>query len=349
METDAKEVSDSSSEDTVVNSEVDSTPTEQAESSMVDAAMEATGWDDKEPEDPEEVEEEGQEETEDTSTVEGDPDEEPEEGAPDEETEEEGTEEPEAEEESEEDEKENTRFDQHPRFKQLIKEKNEFKARNEELESKAQQADGIVRFLDTNQLSNEEFSQGLDIMAAMKQDPEKALSALEPYVDKLRALTGSAVISEDLHQKIDEGLMDEPTGREMERLRAREKMAAQEKEAQALRMQQMQQQDLVNQVRSEASNWHANKAATDPDYESKRPLIDNIIKMNQTVVTSPNDAVTAYEQAYELVNQTMQVARPVGSPSKPTPSTAKPKRKARVERQENESVADVVRRRMEQS
>ena len=69
-------------------------------------------------------------------------------------------------------------FHKHPRFKEVIDQRNSFRDR-------AEQYDKITDFLDTNNLSAEEAAQGFQIMAMMKSDPKAALDALNPFVQQL--------------------------------------------------------------------------------------------------------------------------------------------------------------------
>ena len=69
-------------------------------------------------------------------------------------------------------------FNKHPRFQELVKEKNEYKV-------DAERYQNITSFLDENRVSADEAAAGLQIMALMKKDPVEALNALKPYVETL--------------------------------------------------------------------------------------------------------------------------------------------------------------------
>ena len=98
------------------------------------------------------------------------------------------------------------------RFQEVIAEKNEFK-------EGAEQFTKITNYLRENNINAEEASTGLQIMALMKNDPARALEALTPFVNTLRQMTGY-VLPDDIRTKVDDGYMDEDTGRELSRARA---------------------------------------------------------------------------------------------------------------------------------
>lgn len=323
MVTDAKESSDSSSEhETAANSDVESATTGDSREDLVDTIFESLGGEDDKPD--EQPEEEAQEDSVDPSAAEKEEtteDAEEEEGESEEESESEGGEEPEGEDDAEEEEDAETsdRFDKHPRFQKLIQEKNEAKSRIEELEPLAKEAQGIRSYLDDNGLSVDEFNQGMEIMSALRNDPERALKALAPIIDQLNQVTGSQVVSEDLNQKIDEGLIDEETARETEKLRAREKLNEAEKQRQMAKWQEAQQKQTVERIRQTYVDWDASQQ-NDPDWGMKKPLVDEWIQTSTVPVNSPEDALRVFNDILDRVNRTLAVA----SPQKAKPTRKQP-------------------------
>ena len=69
-------------------------------------------------------------------------------------------------------------FHKHPRFKEVIDQRNKYR-------EGAEQYEQITGFLAQNNLSAEEAAQGFQIMALMKNDPAAALDALSPFVQQL--------------------------------------------------------------------------------------------------------------------------------------------------------------------
>lgn len=69
-------------------------------------------------------------------------------------------------------------FNQHPRFKQLVRQRNEFRV-------DAERYNNVQTYIDQQGLSAEEAADGLLIMGLMKTDPAKAWEMLKPRVQTL--------------------------------------------------------------------------------------------------------------------------------------------------------------------
>ena len=98
------------------------------------------------------------------------------------------------------------------RFQKVISQKNEYKEGHNQYQK-------ITSYLASNNINAEEASTGLQIMALMKNDPQRALEALTPYMETLRQLTGD-VMPDDIRERVDDGYMDEDAGKELARARA---------------------------------------------------------------------------------------------------------------------------------
>ena len=186
-------------------------------------------------------------------------------------------------------------FHEHPRWQEMISERDSFKKSADELTN-------LKGYISQAGLSTDEVNTGFEIMRLMKQDPHKALQTLIPYVDKLEQITG-ARFSEDIQQKVDDGYMDEDSAREMSELRSRNAMsqrAAQNATAQA---QQLQNQTQINQhadnVSNAVSQWEGNWKSSDPDYKLKQPKVMEKIELNLL----RNGAPRTIEEAVELAEQ----------------------------------------------
>lgn len=188
-------------------------------------------------------------------------------------------------------------FNEHPRFKKLIAERNGYK-------DDATQYGKITGFLDQNNVTAEEAAQGLQIMALMKQDPAKALEALQPYVKNLSEATG-ATMPDDIQTRVDDGYMDEDAGKELARSRGDVARERQMREQMAQQQQQQVNASNVSQVVSAVSDWEARTRQSDPDYELKQDEMDDRVKVLVAEGGRPQSAQAALAmatQAYDEVN-----------------------------------------------
>ena len=178
------------------------------------------------------------------------------------------------------DEDEKLPFGKHPRFKQLVEERNALKTQLAELTDakvKAESFDRIQSFVADAGLTAQEVDQGMAIMSMMKNDPVAALQALAPYVDALRKLSGDQ-LPDDLQQRVAEGYIDEETAKELSRLRSQTALKDQKLQQTQQREQQQTVQQQANQMGDAVSAWEKNWQKNDPDYEFKRDFVRSRVR-----------------------------------------------------------------------
>jgi len=189
-------------------------------------------------------------------------------------------------------------FNQHPRFKKLIDERNTYR-------TDAEQYGKIQSFLSENSVSANEAAQGLQIMALMKQDPKGALEALKPYVEQLSQATGM-ILPEDIQTRVDDGYLDEDAGRELSQTRAEAQRERGMREQMAQNQQDAQAAQTINSMASTVTDWERRTRQSDPDYELKQDEIDDRVKVLVAEKGRPqtaSDALSMASQAYSEVNQ----------------------------------------------
>tara|TARA_B100000524_G_scaffold341860_1_gene236350 strand:- start:2635 stop:3606 length:972 start_codon:yes stop_codon:yes gene_type:complete len=189
-------------------------------------------------------------------------------------------------------------FNKHPRFQELVKEKNEYKV-------DAERYQNITSFLDENKVSADEAAAGLQIMALMKKDPVEALNALKPYVETLSQAAGY-VLPDDIQNKVNDGYMDEDVGKELARSRAEVQNERAQREALIQDQQQQTQQAQLHDVAMSVTDWENKTRSTDPDYDLKQPEIDDRVRVLVATQGRPNttqDALAMAKQAYTEVNE----------------------------------------------
>lgn len=225
---------------------------------------------------------------------------------------------PEAEATSEESDDANLPFGKHPRWQQVTKERREFKEQVEQLRPAAENFERITSYLSENRISAEEAQQGFEIMAAMRNDPVKALEMLGPYVDQLRQFTGEQLPS-DLAEEVDNGEISEERARELARVRSERGFMEQRQQEQQQQFQQHQQQSLQTEMANTASAVEAELRSRDPDFERKVPFLESEIRALATQYGAPQNANMArqlVEAAYKNVNSRLGSMMPKPQPKK---------------------------------
>lgn len=190
-------------------------------------------------------------------------------------------------------------FHDHPRFRELIAERNELKTK---LETASEAEEAIVRVenvLKERNLSVDEFNRTLVLAGLVKNDPVEALKAIEPLYNKLREVTGN-VLPADIKQQIEQGYMTEGVGLELAKARAQTQAAQFREQTQSQRStqerEQTQQQQLVDGVSRAATDWENQWKASDPDYSVKAPRVLERVELKVLKGEFPADP----EQAREM-------------------------------------------------
>jgi hypothetical protein len=188
-------------------------------------------------------------------------------------------------------------FHKHPRFKEVIEQRNQYR-------ESAEQYEKITGFLAENQLSADEAAQGFQIMALMKNDPEAALQALTPYLQNLQLATGQT-LPDDIRSRVDDGYLDEDAAREMARVRAENQRLRSQVEVTSQQESQRQQTEQINNLASTVTEWENNIRQQDPDYDLKEAEIDDRVRVlvsERGRPTTAQEAVSMAKEAYEAVN-----------------------------------------------
>lgn len=203
-----------------------------------------------------------------------------------------------------------TPFHKHPRFKQLIRDRNELRGR-------ATQYDQITDFMDKNQLTPEEVAQGFQLMAMMKiGDPAKAYEELKKLTDNL-ALASGHRLPEGLAEKVEQGYIDQDTAQDLwrEQFKAQRQAAITQEENQRFRQQQ--QSSHTNSMAQTVTAWEDSVRESDPDYELKAEMIDDRVRALVAERGRPrnsDEALQYAQNAYQTVSDRLRSVRGVKQP-----------------------------------
>lgn len=191
-------------------------------------------------------------------------------------------------------------FHNHPRWKEIV-------AEREALKPRAEQYDKITTFMKQNQLSEMEMVEGFKVMALMKHNPVEAYKTLQSHMQKLAPYTGE-VLPEDLRKRVDEGFDSPESAKELARLRAeREFAAARQAELQKAAEENAEaerQKALVSAV----NTWEQGEKAKDPDWSEKSKLVYDRIRsmVPQGKQFSASEAVEVARRALAEVNAALR-------------------------------------------
>lgn len=187
-------------------------------------------------------------------------------------------------------------FNDHPRFKELVLEKNQFKQQAEQYERGHKVWETISNVVE-NTVGPEVFEDILRAVSFSKDDPKKSLEVLTSFVSDLQIRAGTHIPA-DLADKVRAKEMSLEAAQEMTKLRvqARAQSTASQK-AQIERQNALREQnDLALQAKAES--MVTKMRTSDPHFAKKEPLILAMaVAMEQT-----HGQVETEEQLEERLN-----------------------------------------------
>jgi hypothetical protein len=163
-------------------------------------------------------------------------------------------------------------FHEHPRFKQLVEQKNEARKEALELKQKLEFQQQTVELVDS--VGRENVDALVEFLTLKDSDPAAGLQMIKPILQEMAVAAGLSM-STELRQKVEEGLIDESTAKDIAKKEAElqnlKQRTEREKQMIAQQSQAKTQQEFVNA----ASQWELKKKSSDPDYETLRPFVTN--------------------------------------------------------------------------
>lgn len=203
-------------------------------------------------------------------------------------------------------------FHKHPRFVELINERNGFR-------EDATRYRNVQSFLDQHAMTGEEAANVLSSVAKAKYDPVEAWQEIRPWVQKLLIAAGE-VLPDDLMAQIKEGKLSEDAAFQISRERARGNSARARLSFDEQRRQRQTEDDLGKSLWNAANEWEGDRRAKDPNFDAKFGLIQREVAFLQMQEGRPRDVAGVKDQlkrAYDAVNKTFGAT---GNRNNPTPA-----------------------------
>jgi len=203
-------------------------------------------------------------------------------------------------------------FNTHPRFKELVKEKNTYKAQVAEYEADAKQYRDIQSFMQANGLSAEEVAQSLDMLAKMKKgDPTEVYELMKGRMEQMELMVGKRLPPE-LQEKVDQGYVDQETAQALYQQQAEAERRAAMAQSQLERVTQNDQRAQVQAIANAVSTWEQATKSTDPDFDLKADLVKDRVRAYVAAHGLPKtaeEALKVSKDAYDSVTQTLLKVR----------------------------------------
>lgn len=219
-------------------------------------------------------------------------------------------------------------FHNHPRWKEVQRERTELRGQVAELTPDANSFRAIQGFMAENDLSPDDVKQGFAIMAALRSDPAAAWELMKPYVDVVQAHMGQ-VLPDDLREKVESGLIDDDTAREVASLRQktafREQRAQRVQQRETAQRQEREATEATQATVNAVNQWFDGQQA-DPDFQSIAPYLEGEILRTQRLwaqqgkaFNTPEAAVAVSKEAYAAIRKRLA---PTRQPVRTTPASS---------------------------
>lgn len=206
----------------------------------------------------------------------------------------------------------------HPKYRQLSEDLKVERRANRinkdaiaKLEPHAKVGENLSQFINSYGFTQDEFAQGLAIMAATKNDPRKAFELLSPIVEGLRSRVG-LVLPDDLQRDVEAGTITPERAQELSRARASSTLDRERAAATEARLQrEAEERARGDEDRAFATITQALDATetewlrTDPDAEKLKPFVQDIVLVDsrENPPTTPEEARTLYLASVQKAKQ----------------------------------------------
>jgi hypothetical protein len=199
-------------------------------------------------------------------------------------------------------------FNKHPRFRELVQEKNKYKAQMAEYEGDAKQYRDIQSFMQQHNLTAEDVANSLQMLAKMRSGtPAEAYELLQGRMEEI-AIAAGKKLPADLEEKVDQGYIDRDTASELHQARVNAERQAQSAQSQLEQRSQQEAHAQVVAMANAVSAWEVSTKATDPDYDLKADLVKDRVRAQIAANGMPKtkeDAVKLSKDAYDQVTQAL--------------------------------------------
>lgn len=208
-------------------------------------------------------------------------------------------------------------FNQHPRWKQILTQRNSARAERDSFKQDAERYQNVQTYIDSQGLTADEAADMLLIAGLMKTNPVEAWKRARPVIQNLLVAAGE-VLPGDIKQMVDEGKMSREAALEVSRSRAAVQSVQARSTFDTERAQQQRQREALAAFQNAAEDWQADRKLKDPNFAAKiEPLHKEILYLQHSEgkPKTPAEVKAQLDRAYKAVN----AALPKPAPKPPVP------------------------------
>jgi hypothetical protein len=207
------------------------------------------------------------------------------------------------------------------RFQQVRAQNQRLKETVASVQPDAQQYAKLQTFMATNELDARSAANALRIAALVqgaingRVDPTSAVQELTHWADQIKGLTGEHLPT-DVQKRLDDGLIDEDTAKEIAQSRAQQVRDQRRTELDQQQLVTRASQAQAGLIYSAIQAWEQSVRTRDPDYSRKAKLVETTAKSlrleryGNGLPPSVGEAQALAQEAYDIVTREMAAALP---------------------------------------
>jgi hypothetical protein len=226
-------------------------------------------------------------------------------------------------------------FHDHPRWKEVLNQRDEFKKKHAEIEQKVKEAEPKLKWYENHAnfmrqygISDQDFVNTMNFLALQRTNPAQAREILKPMWESLQSFDEN-YIPPEIQRLVDENEMTPDAAKMMAKLQAQVTGSQRMQHVSREQQQRNQAQSIVEAVTS----WEQTKRASDPDFVPKQDNSpDGLLEMTAANYAHLNalrpasdarSAVALLEEAYGRAKATIERFLPKKPATRQTPSSSK--------------------------
>lgn len=230
-------------------------------------------------------------------------------------------------------------FHNHPRFREVLSQRNALRGELGEAQTKlrqyepdAQQWMNVREFMQSNNLSDQDVLDGFRMMALLRTDPLQGRAAIAQYLTDVDRALG-LLLPDDLREDVESGYLSEERAAELAKARAAtasyEAQTAEQRQQEERNQALRENEALAQRLTSAAETWENARRARDPDFEVKADLIADrmrsIAQAERLQPRTPEEITALLDRAAQDVavhlKRFVPAARAVNRPTSASPAT----------------------------
>lgn len=235
------------------------------------------------------------------------------------------------------------------RFQEVNQAKQAAEQQIEQFKPLAEAQQSVISFCEQNQISSQEFAEIMEIAAALKHDPERAMKLLEPKLTEAKSIIGE-VLPPDLQKAVEAGEITAEYAKRIAIAEGKRQLTEKQSKLSQEQQAQIEGQRYFKSLRDSLGNWVESKRKTIPDFVAKTNggpdgLFEIFGAMLQTELTKTRGQQITPDQLIQLAEKTLSSVSGMFSRPKPAPTkTVKSTQSNHGSTSEPKSLQDVVSR-----